>query len=70
MFASKRVTTSRTVVQLRAPLRTHQKKRAATVASCGGGRLVGLTAPDFEADAVFDQEFTSVKLSEYWCVLF
>ncbi|KAL3642755.1 hypothetical protein CASFOL_013570 [Castilleja foliolosa] len=27
--------------------------------------LVGNTAPDFEAEAVFDQEFIKVKLSEY-----
>ncbi|CAL0309989.1 unnamed protein product [Lupinus luteus] len=27
--------------------------------------LVGNTAPDFEAEAVFDQEFINVKLSEY-----
>ncbi|XP_075488408.1 2-Cys peroxiredoxin BAS1, chloroplastic-like [Primulina tabacum] len=27
--------------------------------------LVGNKAPDFEAEAVFDQEFTKVKLSEY-----
>ncbi|XP_042415649.1 2-Cys peroxiredoxin BAS1, chloroplastic-like [Zingiber officinale] len=27
--------------------------------------LVGNTAPDFEAEAVFDQEFINVKLSDY-----
>lgn len=36
-----------------------------TVRSCGEGRLVGLPAPEFEAEAVFDQEFVNVKLSDY-----
>ncbi|NMR96180.1 redoxin domain-containing protein, partial [Vibrio parahaemolyticus] len=27
--------------------------------------MVGNTAPDFEAEAVFDQEFINVKLSDY-----
>ncbi|KAJ8754730.1 hypothetical protein K2173_012119 [Erythroxylum novogranatense] len=34
-------------------------------AACGELPLVGNTAPDFEAEAVFDQEFIKVKLSEY-----
>jgi len=37
------------------------------VRSCGEGRLVGLPAPDFEAEAVYDQEFMNVKLSDYKC---
>jgi peroxiredoxin (alkyl hydroperoxide reductase subunit C) len=68
MLAAKHVTNSRPLLQMRAPLRTHRARHAVSAASCGEGRLVGLTAPDFEADAVFDQEFTTVKLSEYWCV--
>eukprot|EP00892_Ulva_mutabilis_P004036 jgi/Ulvmu1/2003/UM012_0166.1 len=33
--------------------------------SAGEGRLVGLPAPEFEAEAVYDQEFMNVKLSDY-----
>ena len=37
-------------------------------AACHGGdqgRLVGAKAPDFEAEAVFDQEFVDVSLAQY-----
>lgn len=33
----------------------------------GTGRLVGLPAPDFEAEAVFEKKFIDVKLSDYRC---
>lgn len=33
--------------------------------SLGNGRLVGLPAPDFEAEAVFEKKFIDVKLSDY-----
>lgn len=40
-------------------------KRRSLVVRAGELPLVGNTAPDFEAEAVFDQEFIKVKLSEY-----
>lgn len=39
--------------------------RSFVVANVSELPLVGNTAPDFEAEAVFDQEFIKVKLSEY-----
>lgn len=33
--------------------------------SLGSARLVGLPAPDFEAEAVFEKKFIDVKLSDY-----
>lgn len=45
---------------------TNQSKRSLVVkASAGELPLVGNKAPDFEAEAVFDQEFIKVKLSDY-----
>ncbi|XP_015691448.2 2-Cys peroxiredoxin BAS1, chloroplastic [Oryza brachyantha] len=45
------------------------RSRARSFVARAGGEgdlpLVGNTAPDFEAEAVFDQEFIKVKLSEY-----
>lgn len=41
-------------------------------AACRGadhGRLVGVQAPDFEAEAVYDQEFMNLSLSQYKCVI-
>ncbi|KAJ8422275.1 hypothetical protein Cgig2_014421 [Carnegiea gigantea] len=35
------------------------------IVRAGEAPLVGSTAPDFEAEAVFDQEFINVKLSDY-----
>ena len=49
-----------------APVRANRRfanRASSTVVR--SGRLVGLPAPDFEADAVFDQEFETVKLSDY-----
>ncbi|KAI3447392.1 hypothetical protein Pfo_004057 [Paulownia fortunei] len=40
-------------------------KRRSFVVRASELPLVGNTAPDFEAEAVFDQEFIKVKLSEY-----
>ncbi|KAL3532149.1 hypothetical protein ACH5RR_005670 [Cinchona calisaya] len=40
-------------------------KRRSFVVRAGELPLVGNQAPDFEEEAVFDQEFTKVKLSEY-----
>ncbi|KAL3628158.1 myb-like DNA-binding protein bas1 [Castilleja foliolosa] len=40
-------------------------KRRSLVVRASELPLVGNTAPDFEAEAVFDQEFIKVKLSEY-----
>ncbi|XP_050384478.1 2-Cys peroxiredoxin BAS1, chloroplastic [Argentina anserina] len=40
-------------------------KTFAVKASAGELPLVGNVAPDFEAEAVFDQEFINVKLSDY-----
>ncbi|KAI3832571.1 hypothetical protein MKW98_002117 [Papaver atlanticum] len=48
------------------PISTNQSKRSLVVnASAGELPLVGNKAPDFEAEAVFDQEFIKVKLSDY-----
>ncbi|KAI3471749.1 hypothetical protein Pfo_028402 [Paulownia fortunei] len=40
-------------------------KRRSLIVRASELPLVGNTAPDFEAEAVFDQEFVKVKLSEY-----
>ncbi|KAK6145735.1 hypothetical protein DH2020_022555 [Rehmannia glutinosa] len=40
-------------------------KRRSLIVRASEVPLVGNTAPDFEAEAVFDQEFIKVKLSEY-----
>ncbi|XP_073134724.1 2-Cys peroxiredoxin BAS1, chloroplastic-like isoform X2 [Henckelia pumila] len=40
-------------------------KRCSFIVRASERPLVGNTAPDFEAEAVFDQEFVKVKLSEY-----
>ncbi|PIN12949.1 Alkyl hydroperoxide reductase, thiol specific antioxidant [Handroanthus impetiginosus] len=45
--------------------RSSSSKRDSFVVRAGDLPLVGNTAPDFEAEAVFDQEFIQVKLSEY-----
>ncbi|CAN6716899.1 unnamed protein product [Malus baccata var. baccata] len=44
---------------------SHTRKSFIVKASAGELPLVGNVAPDFEAEAVFDQEFVNVKLSEY-----
>ncbi|KAJ8432056.1 hypothetical protein Cgig2_016335 [Carnegiea gigantea] len=44
--------------------RSHSDKRSFVVRA-GELPLVGNAAPDFEAEAVFDQEFINVKLSDY-----
>ncbi|XP_068340604.1 2-Cys peroxiredoxin BAS1, chloroplastic-like [Pyrus communis] len=44
---------------------SHTRKSFIVKASAGELPLVGNVAPDFEAEAVFDQEFINVKLSEY-----
>jgi hypothetical protein len=36
-----------------------------SAACCSNGRLVGVKAPDFEAEAVYDQEFINVSLEKY-----
>ncbi|KAL7133640.1 hypothetical protein ABFS83_12G155800 [Erythranthe nasuta] len=46
-------------------LSTRSKTRSCFVVRAGELPLVGNLAPDFEAEAVFDQEFIKVKLSEY-----
>ncbi|KAK9170335.1 hypothetical protein Syun_002475 [Stephania yunnanensis] len=45
--------------------RAPSSKRTFVVSASSEAPLVGNTAPDFEAEAVFDQEFIKVKLSEY-----
>ncbi|KAK4432617.1 2-Cys peroxiredoxin BAS1-like, chloroplastic [Sesamum alatum] len=45
--------------------RSSTAKRRSLVVRASDVPLVGNTAPDFEAEAVFDQEFIKVKLSEY-----
>ncbi|XP_044481139.1 2-Cys peroxiredoxin BAS1, chloroplastic-like [Mangifera indica] len=40
-------------------------RKSFVVKAIGDAPLVGNKAPDFEAEAVFDQEFIKVKLSEY-----
>ncbi|KAL3839367.1 hypothetical protein ACJIZ3_023958 [Penstemon smallii] len=45
--------------------RTSPSKRRSFVVRASELPLVGNTAPDFEAEAVFDQEFINIKLSEY-----
>lgn len=45
--------------------RTQSSKRSFVVRASSELPLVGNTAPDFEAEAVFDQEFINVKLSDY-----
>ncbi|RAL41635.1 unnamed protein product [Cuscuta campestris] len=44
---------------------THSKHRRFVVRASTKLPLVGNKAPDFEAEAVFDQEFINVKLSDY-----
>ncbi|KAF5750570.1 2-Cys peroxiredoxin BAS1 chloroplastic-like [Tripterygium wilfordii] len=44
---------------------SHSQRNFVVKASAGEPPLVGNVAPDFEAEAVFDQEFIKVKLSEY-----
>ncbi|KAM1096361.1 hypothetical protein ACFX19_014158 [Malus domestica] len=44
---------------------SHARKSFVVKASAVELPLVGNVAPDFEAEAVFDQEFIKVKLSEY-----
>ncbi|XP_021289418.1 2-Cys peroxiredoxin BAS1, chloroplastic [Herrania umbratica] len=45
--------------------RTSHSRKSLVVKASSELPLVGNTAPDFEAEAVFDQEFITVKLSEY-----
>ncbi|CAO2823994.1 unnamed protein product [Amaranthus hypochondriacus] len=45
--------------------RSPSSKRSFTVCASSDVPLVGNVAPDFEAEAVFDQEFINVKLSDY-----
>ncbi|KAJ0028048.1 hypothetical protein Pint_36134 [Pistacia integerrima] len=45
--------------------RGSHSRRSFVVKASGVAPLVGNKAPDFEAEAVFDQEFITVKLSEY-----
>ncbi|XP_009611809.1 2-Cys peroxiredoxin BAS1, chloroplastic-like [Nicotiana tabacum] len=44
---------------------SHSKSRSFLVRASSEVPLVGNKAPDFEAEAVFDQEFIKVKLSQY-----
>ncbi|KAJ7258708.1 hypothetical protein O6H91_Y410600 [Diphasiastrum complanatum] len=43
----------------------HKRCRSVSVVASAELPLVGYKAPDFEAEAVFDQEFIKVKLSDY-----
>ncbi|CAO2839268.1 unnamed protein product [Amaranthus hypochondriacus] len=45
--------------------RSSSSKRCFVVRASSDAPLVGNVAPDFEAEAVFDQEFINVKLSDY-----
>ena len=62
MIKSVKAVRSAVVAPVRANRRFANRASSTVVRS---GRLVGLPAPDFEADAVFDQEFETVKLSDY-----
>ncbi|KAF6159001.1 hypothetical protein GIB67_042082 [Kingdonia uniflora] len=46
-------------------IRSSSSRRSFVVNASAELPLVGNVAPDFEAEAVFDQEFVKVKLSEY-----
>jgi peroxiredoxin (alkyl hydroperoxide reductase subunit C) len=49
-----------------AGVKAASQKRGVVVATAGSYEpLIGNVAPDFEAEAVFDQEFIKIKLSEY-----
>lgn len=65
MFAQSTSSRVRAIAAARpAGIRSHR----GSVKCAADGRLVGLPAPDFEAEAVYDQEFMEVKLSDYACV--
>lgn len=67
MLASATSTRRATAVPKTLPVRAAAPRRqlGGVVRSAGEGRLVGLPAPEFEAEAVYDQEFINVKLSDY-----
>lgn len=71
MFASATTTRRAAAVPKTLSVRpTAPRRQSSCVArSCGEGRLVGLPAPEFEAEAVFDQEFINLKLSDYKYVI-
>ncbi|KAG0570779.1 hypothetical protein M758_6G180500 [Ceratodon purpureus] len=48
-----------------AGVKAASQKRGVVVATASYEPLIGNVAPDFEAEAVFDQEFIKIKLSEY-----
>jgi peroxiredoxin (alkyl hydroperoxide reductase subunit C) len=49
-----------------AGVKANSQRRGVVVATAGQYEpLIGNIAPDFEAEAVFDQEFIKIKLSEY-----
>ncbi|KAK4766423.1 hypothetical protein SAY87_008065 [Trapa incisa] len=48
-----------------APSRSARSRRNLVSRASSEAPLVGNTSPDFEAEAVFDQEFINVKLSDY-----
>ena len=65
MFAQSITSRTRSAVgSVRAPLRA-PRSRKYRLQCAGEGRLVGLPAPDFTAEAVYDQEFMEVTLSSY-----
>ena len=58
--SSRRIASARSVVPKAVSRRT-----VAVRAHCGDKPLVGSAAPDFKAQAVFDQEFVETTLSQY-----
>ncbi|KAK2655436.1 hypothetical protein Ddye_008488 [Dipteronia dyeriana] len=75
-LSSQTLTIPRSFSALRKPLRSgvprslsfnrgSHSRKAFVVKATSEAPLVGNKAPDFEAEAVFDQEFINVKLSEY-----
>ncbi|GAB2272133.1 myb-like DNA-binding protein bas1 [Dionaea muscipula] len=56
---------SRSPISLSSPSPRFSSTRGNFPVRAGDVPLVGNVAPDFEAEAVFDQEFIKVKLSEY-----
>jgi len=64
---SARIASSNVAVAAKAPVAKVSSQRRGVIVASGTQYepLIGNVAPDFEAEAVFDQEFIKIKLSEY-----
>jgi len=62
-----RIASSNVATVAKAPVAKAASQRRGVVVASGAQYepLIGNVAPDFEAEAVFDQEFIKIKLSEY-----